>query len=235
MPVDVLRGALDTPEGEEPRELRERVKVVVDATGMYSSVRGYTPLGQVWSDLTYQWEPSGEPMADMEPGPSPLRHSAARLAKYLTQMNATDVASLPEVSPPAGPVTIPVTGWVRVVSPDASLPVQCGTCRATAGGSVALDGPLALFVCPTGHCTDDPKLEASRVRYALRYQALPDDEGDKGFRLADLATQSVEESLRFLGLADVDTPQPEQRDLLVASTRIAPNTDPRRLSPADRG
>ncbi|SHM52319.1 hypothetical protein [Streptomyces yunnanensis] len=80
VPLGALQGAFhESSAEEEPRALRDRVTAVVDATGMYTRERGYSPLGVVWSELIYQWEPD-EPMSDMPPGPSELRYAAARLA-----------------------------------------------------------------------------------------------------------------------------------------------------------
>ncbi|WP_073446295.1 hypothetical protein [Streptomyces yunnanensis] len=134
-------------------------------------------------------------------------------------------------------MAVPVAGRVCIVSPHASLPVQCSTCGAQTGGSILLDGPQEFFLCPQGHASEDRNLEAARVRYAVRYSALPDDEEDleEQDAMDEALYGQVEAALRLLGLGEGDKPRTSQVDLLVASGTQPVGIDPRRLFPFGRG
>ncbi|MEZ0094983.1 hypothetical protein [Streptacidiphilus sp. EB129] len=125
-------------------------------------------VGQVYQRLIYQWEPE-EPMGDMPPGPSAMRHTAIRLLPRLEGLTDDHVRGFPPAPAPAPGYTIEVADRVSKVTDNSVSTVQCSTCQDMYGGTVTVDGPEVRYLCREAHLTEDRRLEARRVIAALSY------------------------------------------------------------------
>ncbi|MCC9309277.1 hypothetical protein LN042_19670 [Kitasatospora sp. RB6PN24] len=181
IPLDVLRGALDHqpvdgPDefSREPAMLQKRIETVLKAEG-HVAYEGFQPresaLWRLFRDLRHQWEPD-EPMSDMPPGPSAMRDAVARIAESLAGLDDLHAELLPEAPKAVGPVTVTVTGYLRLVSysgaSGSSVPLRCSQCAAAEGNIVHVDGPDVTLICPSGHQFSSWQLSAAQVRSALR-------------------------------------------------------------------
>jgi hypothetical protein len=160
----------------EPVSLRARIEASLVAEGHLrhdAALRSTTsPLWRIYQALARRWEPSGEPVSDLSPGPSDLRHAAERLAGTLRGVTDDQFAELPDAPQATGPLEIRVEGGISLVYQSAGvgalMPLRCPDCGPRTGGVLRVDGPDVTYTCPDCDLASTHRdLSAAHVRTAL--------------------------------------------------------------------
>ncbi|MEU5431111.1 hypothetical protein AB0H73_36660 [Streptomyces olivoreticuli] len=204
IPVAAVKEILhheEHPYSGEPHILRQRIEDTLKAEGHRVSEPTWyaSPVWRIYRDLVDVWEPD-EPTSDMVPGPTAMRLAVKELQVHLAELDDGRAALLPSAPEPTGPVSITVTGWVRVVQygigSAASIPVRCEECEAMEGGTLTADGPDATYTCVNGHVLNHHQLTAARVRQALTFCLDPTDTDPRNVSPSFSGTITVEGTFR---------------------------------------